>query len=98
MVDEATAEHVTDAHESDDALDARQHLALRVADAVLAAGGLAPSLRRDALEEFGAAGLAELVAMVALFHGFAKLLVVLGLEPEQMPVRLIPLPGERGPA
>ena len=46
--------------------------------------------RRD---ELGDAGLAELTLGVGLFLGLAKVLITLGLEPEEMPVTILPTPG-----
>lgn len=35
----------------------------------------------------------ELLLGVALYHGMSKVLIVLGLEPESMPVTELPTPG-----
>lgn len=45
---------------------------------------------------FSEAQLAELTLAVGLFLGMSKVLIALGLEPEAMPVTVVPTPG--GPA
>lgn len=42
---------------------------------------------------FGAAGTIELALGVTLFLGMSKVLINLGLEPEDMPVTVVPTPG-----
>ena len=37
--------------------------------------------------------IAELFLSVGLFHGMSKVLIALGLEPEDMPVTVVPTPG-----
>ena len=50
---------------------------------------LADSLR----EHFEDAELAELILGVGLFLGMSKVLITLGVEPEDMPTTVIPTPG-----
>jgi alkylhydroperoxidase family enzyme len=70
---------------ADSALSDRHKLAVRFTDAVLAADGPAdPELVADMRSEFDDAEIAELAMGVALFHGFSKLLITFGLEPEEM--------------
>ena len=83
-LDEAQAGLVDDGY-AESALSDRHKLAVRFTDAVLAAAGPAdPELVADMRSEFGDAEIAELAIGVALFHGFSKLLITLGLEPEEM--------------
>ena len=49
-----------------------------------AAGPAGPALATDMRSEFDDAEIAELATGVALAHGFSKLLITLGLEPEEM--------------
>jgi alkylhydroperoxidase family enzyme len=44
-------------------------------------------------EQFDDAQIMELLLGVALYHGMSKVLIVLGLEPESMPVTQLPTPG-----
>jgi hypothetical protein len=39
--------------------------------------------------------LAELALGIGLFHGLSKALIVMGLEPENMPVTVMPEPGSQ---
>jgi len=83
-LDEEQAGLVDDGYDRS-ALSDRHKLAVRFTDAVLAAGGPAdPALVADMRSEFDDAEIAELATGVALFHGFSKLLITLGLEPEEM--------------
>jgi len=43
--------------------------------------------------EFNEGELAELALGVTLFFGLSKVLVALGLEPEEMPTTVLPTPG-----
>lgn len=45
--------------------------------------------------EFSEAEIAELGIGLALFHGFSKMLISLGLEPEQMSTTVLPTPGSQ---
>lgn len=72
----------------------RLKLALQFADAFLSAGGPPPAEVRAALEaEFTSDELVEMGVGLALFHGFSKLLISLGCEPEQMDVSVHRTPG-----
>ena len=83
-LDEEQAGLVDDGYDRS-ALSDRHKLAVRFTDAVLAAGGPAdPALVADMRSEFDDAEIVELAIGVALFHGFSKLLITLGLEPEEM--------------
>ena len=83
-LDEEQAGLVDDGYDRS-ALSDRHKLAVRFTDAVLAAAGPAdPALVADMRSEFDDAEIAELATGVALFHGFSKLLITLGLEPEEM--------------
>lgn len=46
---------------------------------------------------FSADEQAELGLAVGMFLGFSKMLIVLGLEPEQMETTVLPTPGSRRP-
>ena len=46
-------------------------------------------------QHFNTAELAELALSVGLFLGMSKVLITLGLEPEEMPITLVPTPGSR---
>ena len=85
--DEGLDEHqagLVDNGYAESELSDRHKLAIRFTDAVLAAAGPAdPALVADMRSEFDDAEIAELATGVALFHGFSKLLITLGLEPEE---------------
>lgn len=44
-------------------------------------------------EQFDDAQIMELLLGVGLYHGMSKVLIVLGLEPDSMPVTQLPTPG-----
>ena len=78
----------------DSALAERQKLAIAFADAFLEAQGpLAPEVEQRVEAEFNPAELAELGIGLALFHGFSKMLIVSGCEPEDMPTTQLSAPG-----
>jgi len=94
-LDEATAALVDDDYEHS-SLPARQKVALRFTDRFLRdpeppTADLAAAMRR----EFDGGQRVELGVAVAMFMGFAKMLITLGLEPEPgtMPVAVMPTPG-----
>jgi alkylhydroperoxidase family enzyme len=76
------------------ALTEREKAAVSFADEFLATSGPAsPALRARLLDAgFTDAGITELAAGMALYHGFSKLLIVLGLEPEAMDPTVLPTP------
>lgn len=84
---------ITDEHASSE-LSHRAKLALAFADAFLSAGG-PPSaeLQAELQAEFTDAELVEMGMGLAMFHGFSKLLIALGCEPEQMDVQEHRTPG-----
>ncbi|MEJ5221492.1 MAG: carboxymuconolactone decarboxylase family protein [Tepidiforma sp.] len=100
-LDEATLDLVTDAY-AESSLSDREKRILAWTDAIIgdpdrADPALGEALRRD----LGEAGLAALTLGVGLFLGLARVLITLGLEPEQMPVTVLPTPGSaayRAPA
>lgn len=79
---------------SNDALPAHYRAALAWAD-VLLAGGAAPepALEAELRRHFDNAQLVELTYAIGTFIGYSKQLIVLGLEPVDMPVTVISAPG-----
>ena len=74
----------------------RHKTALLLADAFLAAGGPPKPEAQAALKaEFSEAEIVELGMGLALFHGFSKMLIALGLEPEEMDTTVLPTPGSQ---
>lgn len=75
-------------------LPERSKLAIAFADALLGAQGAPDS---DVIErmnaEFTPDQIAELGIGLALFHGFSKLLIVTGCEPEEMETTVLSAPG-----
>jgi alkylhydroperoxidase family enzyme len=75
-------------------LPQRQKAAVAFADAFLSMDGPPSEEQQAALvAEFGADGVVELGVGMALFHGFSKLLIAIGAEPEQMATTILPTPG-----
>lgn len=72
----------------------REALALALTDALIGDPQSLTTAQREALAaEFDAGELAELALGVSLFFGLSKVLVALGLEPEEMPTTVLPTPG-----
>ncbi len=75
-------------------LSERQKAAPAFADAFLDADGPMDDAVRDAFEsEFSPEQQTEIGVGLALFHGFSKVLIALGCEPEEMAVTELPTPG-----
>ena len=89
---EDQVELIDDGYESS-ALDDRQKLVLRYADAFLSGGCAVPAEVTTQMQElFSDAEIVELTMALALFLGMAKPLIVFGTEPEQMPTTVLPTP------
>jgi len=75
-------------------LPARETAALALTDALI---GLARPPDRATMEtlraEFQPGEIVELMLGVGLFLGMSKVLITLGLEPEEMPLTVLPTPG-----
>jgi alkylhydroperoxidase family enzyme len=94
-LDEAQVDQIDDQHATS-ALAERTKLALAWADAFLGADGPPPPEVAERVHaEFTDAELREMGAGLALFHGFSKLLIALGCEPEEMDVTELRTPGTR---
>jgi len=78
-----------------DALPARFELVVRLTDALLAGGRVAPGLKAAVVEEFGADGFDELVFTITFASGFSKAAVAWGPPPE-LPVIEVPTPTPGG--
>jgi alkylhydroperoxidase family enzyme len=75
-------------------LSARQQAALGFADAYLAAAGpMADGVAERFRSEFDTDQRAELGIGLALFHGFSKVLIALGCEPDEMDTTILRTPG-----
>jgi len=90
---EDDVEKVDDDYNKTD-LPQRSKLALAFADAFLGAQG-APSIdvQEQLKNEFTTEQIAEMGIGLALFHGFSKLLIVTGCEPEEMERTVLSAPG-----
>ncbi|MEM7015710.1 MAG: hypothetical protein AAF512_00045 [Pseudomonadota bacterium] len=67
---------------------------MELTDAIIGMPGeLSEDLKQRLLSHFTEAELVELSVVIGLFLGMSKVLVTLGLEPESMPVTVIPTPG-----
>jgi hypothetical protein len=72
-------------------LSSRHKLTIVVTDHVLSGSKLPDGVRAEAVAEFGAEGLDELVLTAAIAHGFSKAAIAWG-PPPNMPVMEIPTP------
>ncbi len=90
---EEEVDKIDDSFEEAD-LPERSKLALAYADAFLGAQGAPDSdVTQRIREEFAPEQIAELGIGLALFHGFSKLLIVTGCEPEEMERTVMSAPG-----
>ena len=79
------------------ALPARSKVSLEFTDHMLLRPGPLPrALRAEVDEMFDAAELVELGLGLGLFHGFSKMLIALGLEPDEMDTTVLPTPAPLG--
>jgi hypothetical protein len=92
MVEDDVEKVDDDYNETD--LPQRSKLALAFADAFLGAQG-APGrdMQEQMKKEFTTEQIAEMGIGLALFHGFSKLLIVTGCEPEEMERTVLSAPG-----
>ena len=95
-LDEAKADLVRDGFETREALSPAEKAALALTDLIIHLpqppdAALAAELKRH----FTPAQLVELSVGVSLFLGMSKVLITLGLEPDDMPVTVIPTPGSQ---
>jgi alkylhydroperoxidase family enzyme len=75
-------------------LSVREVTALKLTDNLIGHPHAMSADDRKALaEQFTEAEIAELAMGVGLFLGMSKVLIILGLEPEDMPTTVIPTPG-----
>lgn len=73
--------------------------ALELTDAIIGYPGSLDDETRSALKRhFADAEIVELALGVGLFLGMSKVLINLGLEPEDMPVTVVPTPGGETPS
>ena len=69
--------------------------ALRLTDSIIGASpGVPDALKEELRRHFSDAEIAELTLGVGLFAALSKTLIALGLEPESMPVSVLPTPGD----
>jgi alkylhydroperoxidase family enzyme len=88
---EDLVEQIRDGYEASE-LPVRHQRALRFADALLHLQPLSAHERAELQAEFTDPELAELAIGLALFHGFSKVLIASGAEPDQMETTVIPTP------
>jgi alkylhydroperoxidase family enzyme len=92
---EDIADQIDDGYATSE-LDDRQKAALRWTDAVLGNPGGIPADVRAGVEQYlTPAELLELTMALALFHGLSRVLISLGLEPEEMETTIVATPGTR---
>ena len=90
---EDEVDQIDDGYESS-TLEHRSKLAIAFADAFLGAQGPPDAVTRVAMgNEFSSAEIAELGLGLALFHGFSKMLIISGCEPEEMATTVLSVPG-----
>jgi alkylhydroperoxidase family enzyme len=89
---EAEVDQVRDGYE-ESSLSARDVAALHFTDAILHdPARVTPALQEELRRHFSEPEIVELALAVGLFHALSKVLITLGLEPEDMPLTVVPTP------
>jgi alkylhydroperoxidase family enzyme len=88
---EDLVDQIRDGYEASE-LPTRHQRALRLADALLHLQPLSQEDRAEVQAEFTDAEIVELGIGLALFHGFSKVLIASGAEPDQMETTVLPTP------
>ena len=97
-LDEALVSLIDDNHAAS-SLPAHERAALKLADAIVdAPRSLAANELAELRAHFSDAQAAEIAFGLGLFHGLSKALIIMGLEPENMPVTVLPEPGSQAAA
>jgi alkylhydroperoxidase family enzyme len=95
---EEVADQIDDGYEASELSD-RQKTALAWTDAVLNRPGAVPADVRAGISRFlDDAELLEVTLALGLFHGLSRVLISLGLEPEQMDTTIVATPGTKATA
>lgn len=89
---EERAALVDDGFDRSGGLTDAEKMALAYTDVLLAGGAPDDALVAELRRHYTEGQLVELALGVSLFHGFSKMLVVLGLEPEEMDTTVMPTP------
>jgi alkylhydroperoxidase family enzyme len=91
-LDEAKVEQIADGYER--SLAPAETAALQLTDAIIGAPAPLDADAKAALKaHFSDAEIVEIALGVGCFLGMSKVLIMLGLEPEEMPVTVLPTPG-----
>ena len=89
---EERIENIRDDYES--RVSPAEAAALVLTDAIVQnTGELSDVQRQELRAHYSDAEIAEIALGVGLFHGMSKVLICLGLEPEQMEPTVLPTPG-----
>jgi alkylhydroperoxidase family enzyme len=95
-------DHVAEIDDSyeESALPPRDLATLRLTDVLIGdPRAITPALYAELARYFSDAEVVELALGVSLFQSLSKVLIVLGLEPEQMETTILPTPGSQsGPS
>ena len=94
---EEQVDHIGDGYEQSP-LSERDKVALHFTDALLHDPRVTPALQAQLRAHFSEPQIVELALGVGLFHALSKVLIALGLEPENMPTTVLPTPAEPAPA
>jgi alkylhydroperoxidase family enzyme len=81
-------------HQHSDKLPERTKLALEWADVVLGGGhGADDALKARLQAAFTPAEIVEITYAIGTFIGYSKQIITLGMEPENLPLLVVPTPG-----
>ena len=94
---EEQVEEIDEGYECSTSLSTRDKAALQLTDAIIGdPRSLTPEARADITREFSSPEIVELALGVGLFMGLSKVLITLGLEPDEMDTTVVATPGNRG--
>ena len=86
---------IADGYEA--ALEPAQVVALKLTDAIIGVPQTpGDEVQQALMAHYSEAEIVEIALGVGLFLGMSKVLINLGLEPEDMPVTVVPTPGQAG--
>jgi alkylhydroperoxidase family enzyme len=89
---EAKVDQIVDGYEQ--TLSAAETAALQLTDAIIGhPQSLGEDTRQALKSNYSDAEIVEMALGVGMFMGMSKVLINLGLEPEQMPITVVPTPG-----
>lgn len=93
---EEQVKDIDSGYEGSAALSDRDKAALKLTDAIIGdPRSLSPAARAEISAQFSSPEIVEMALGVGLFMGLSKVLITLGLEPEEMDTLVVATPGSK---